>query len=1344
MGISKVSNRWLNRTYKAIAIFLVIFAVLISALRLFLPYAHNYRLDLQAYLNNTYESNILIGSLHMDWQSSGPSLVANNVSLLQTDASEVYIKAFEMNVDFWKSLRYRRFITKDFTLDGVKVLFDKNLFATRSNTSQDALLIDNISELFLKQIGQFSVNNSQVIVRTSAGERTFLIDQLDWLNQGDQHKAHGEIILDGITSNTLQVNLSVKGEVLSEMQGTLFIAAKKLDITPWLDSVLAIDNEKTHSTINFDAWLSIENGLAEQLHVSLGDNQVAWQVNESIRTFNIDQGDILFSQLNTSDKISIQSSDVLIRSNEDHWDPLYFSYYQNNDSKEGYVSTFNIAGVADFLPLFIAQDDVRNLIEKLNPVGEVRDAFFRYADNELSANAQFSRLTTLYSDGIPGISNVNGEIILSDNYIQMTINAKDGELDFNKHFKAPIPYQSLSATVNVQHSEKAWSLTSDSIDFVSEQLKLTAEMGVFSSNNAPVKMSLLATAVEGNALFAETFYPHLLMGGDLVDYLNGSLQKGSIEQALVLVNGPLDRFPYGDGSGIFTVDAELTDGTFKFDSDWPAIKHFNANLNFTNNSMMITGRDGSLSGIDVRGVTTSIADLSDEQILVVDANFQDTAPELVTNLMLVSPFDDSVGKVLEHVVIDKNIAGLFSLNIPLNNNKLTEAKGKITFNNNDIALQGPEMHFAQVNGDLTFINERIFADDLQLTWRGMPMSLDVNAYDKEQHYQTDITIYADWKKREWQAQLPDLLKPYSDGSLNWQGQLAIKHFHDGQFSYDFAIKSDLLATKLDLPAPFNKDINEKNIANIKVFGNEELSNIEVKVGKTFNFNGNLNHEKVSFSQAHLLLGKEEMYLPVSGFHITTHLAEANFEQWQPFIRDLISSLPSDDTAQEGHEKTQSLLAQPQRIRGDIAKVNFIGESIHDVSFNLEDELSWWLLSLSSKEARGKVKFFPNWHNQGLAVDADFIHLSPNTLLLPTKDADDTLKTIKNTNLDTLESIDKTKEGITQIASLPFDINVNNEIFSDIPPLQVSCKQCAYGNLNFGHVSFSIEREKSDLLKLNNFVAKRKKNKLSFDGQWQHNESLSRTKLTGEFQSKDIEREFEQLGMSSTIRDSGLKSYFDLNWQGGPQNFALAHFNGDFNAQLDEGYLAEVPDKARAFSILSLQSLIRKLKFDFRDIFSDGMFYSEIKGDFHVKNGVIYTKNTFLKGSAGDLSIKGNTDLNTEILDYSMSYKPNFSSSLPAIAWIAFANPVAFLAGIAIDEVITSNVVSEYKIEVTGSIEEPSVKVVDRKTKNISVGRDSPPKVVENMPINEKKTLGVMDPETGLIEDIEQQPSDNNG
>ena len=56
--------------------------------------------------------------------------------------------------------------------------------------------------------------------------------------------------------------------------------------------------------------------------------------------------------------------------------------------------------------------------------------------------------------------------------------------------------------------------------------------------------------------------------------------------------------------------------------------------------------------------------------------------------------------------------------------------------------------------------------------------------------------------------------------------------------------------------------------------------------------------------------------------------------------------------------------------------------------------------------------------------------------------------------------------------------------------------------------------------------------------------------------------------------------------------------------------------------------------------------------------------------------------------------------------------MAFLTGLAINEIITASVINEVVFEVTGDLNEPIVREVNRKSKDVSVGRSAPPKVIE--------------------------------
>tara|TARA_R110002124_G_scaffold196067_2_gene363134 strand:- start:26053 stop:30195 length:4143 start_codon:yes stop_codon:yes gene_type:complete len=1360
MSVSTVLNRWLKRLYKLLAILLVVFAVLISTLRLFLPYAHNYRQNVEDYINTTYNSNISIGSLSMGWQTSGPTLITRQVELSSLGDNKIYIDSLEVELDFWRSVRSRQLVTKDFVISGAELTFEQDALANSAeevsdNDESDESLLDSLSTILLDQISRFSIRDSHVLYRSIAGDRAFTINEMFWLNDNDRHQANGTVIVDGLSSNNLKVLLDFKGQSFDNLSGQAYLEANEIDITPWLGRVLAIKDANTHSAINFNAWLNISAGEAEFIQLALGNNKITWQHLDKVQSFEVIGGDVEIKTLGEL-QFNVATSALTIKRNGIETNRLSLLANVDGDNVNGYISALELASFTGISPLLLNDVALESLLLDLAAVGRVEDIHFRTSADDLAITAEFSNVNSHFSHGIPGIDNVSGELVYLNNQLQISLNAVDGALNFDKHFKYPIPYTRLSSQINAQFFADDWQLLVDNIEFSSPELNLTADVKVESIKDQPITMSLLASVSDGNAKYAEYYYPHLLMGPGLVGYLNGAIVDGKVNQALVLFNGPLQNFPFDHHEGVFVVDAELSESTFKFDPEWPAINNFSANLNFTNNSMLITGRAGQLSGIDVSGVEAAIASLSDGQVLTVDADFTNVQPQQVSQLMDASPMQNSIGVTLEQVLISDPISGDFSLTLPLNDLDAVVAKGHVDFKNNRLALQAPRMDFSQVNGRLDYANDVLTASNVEMDWRGLPLTLNVQAKQKSEFYNVNIETLAQWQASQWHAQLPHDLVKYAQGPLAWQGLLAL-NISDDKFTYDYQINSKLNELTLALPAPFSKNAAEQVAVSIHAFGDEFNSTISADIGEKVDFYGLLDHQQTHFSLAHLVLGKQQLWLPTTGFHITADLAQANYEQWQPLVLDILASLEAEPVAVNTSAATlasstseSSLLSTPDKIHGKIDNLSVYGENFQQVDFNFAAEPNWWLLNVNAKELRGSAKFYPDWHQQGIDIDADFMHLnnvdgtSPKEVVSENDPgseitiaqakniaSEQAISTTEDDDVEATRHIEKTDADNTELAvdtmiekptPLMIDHVSNAEIFAAMPPLKVKCASCRYGDYDFGAVAFTLEREDVNTLLLNKFTAKRGKTQMAFDARWQQDNDSSNTRITGTLNTNSVAREVENIGYASIIRDSGIAMKYDVVWQGGPHDFALSTFDGQLSAKLDDGYLADVDDKGvRILSLLSLQSLVRKLSFDFRDIFSDGMFYSELAGTFTMKNGVVYTDNVLMKGTAGDLTIVGNTNLNNGDLDYRMSYKPNLTSSLPVLAWIATLNPVTFLAGMALDEVITSTVIAEINFEVTGNLDEPTFKQVSRKNKNISVGRSSPPKIVDSTPDNSPDT-----------------------
>jgi len=1316
MSVSKLLNSCINKLYKVLAITLVLLAVSVSGLRLMLPYAENYRLNLQNYINQNYQLNLVIGSLDAGWRKLGPSLVAKNVSLLQTEQASIFIKRIDLSIDFWASIQARQFITNDFTLSGTKIFIDKNALEKDSKLNISATplpshkqqtnkgTIDRVVELFLTQIDHFSVRESQMVVKHSENKyHNISINQLAWKNTANRHSAQGDVVFGNLSAKNLKLQLNLTGNKQQELAGTVYLEGNNLDITPWLEQVIKIDNEQTDSSISFKSWLSLKDGSAEKLQVQLGDNQINWRYQNREHRLSLLKGQLLTNFFGNLNQFQLRSSPLIFKLDQQEWQPITVQASNRQNLFTSYFSGIQLQYITPLVPLLVDDKILLKQVGELDPTGDLSDVFIQSHQGKFNVSAQFNNISLSYSRGLPGIEHLSGSFLVADNRIQLSVKAKHGKLDFKKHFSRALPYQYLSAVIEGKVDQDGWRFGSENLIFNSAELELQGGFGVNIPKDGLASLSLFANVNDIKATNAQYYFPHLLMGKNLVTYLNKGLIKGDISQVKVLFNGALEKFPFKDNEGIFTVDAELTNSTFMFDSQWPAIKKFNANLNFTNNSMLITGHSGDLLGVDVRGVKANIADLSDKQLLKINANINNAQPEVVQALIAQSPLKNSVGKTLEFITLHDVINGQFSLNIPLNSPEKTIAAGLINFHNNQITLKEPMMFFDKVNGQLSFENDKLNTKNLQVNWLGMPMKLALNTHNNQGHYQTDITIDADWAEKQWQAQVPSLLQAYAQGNLVWHGDLSLLTPEKGAFSYQLKIDSNLQGIQFNLPTPYAKTFNEKMSLMVNVNGGLQQSIIDTKIGDKFNFYGVLAHQNASFSRAHLLLGNEQMLLPMDGFYITTNIEEADFSQWQPLVSNIIGSVEKYSTQKE--TSTDALLPVPERIRGTIKNLDVYGQKLSNVSFNLFDKMQWWLLQLNAKEVRSQIKIYPDWLKQGIDVDADFLHLN----------LDDEVPLQIAIGKPTISHVeDKIIMPIVSRAD-------NDKLFAFIPPLKVHCDSCSYSKLDFGTVDFSIKRKQKDVIALENFVAKRGKNKLSFKGDWLHNAERSITHIEGKVHTSDIQHEFEQLGFTSAIKESGGTVGFSLNWQNAPQNFTFANLNGDLSAKIDDGYVVEVSDQARMLSIFSLNSLVRKLTLDFRDIFSKGMFYSSIKGDFNLRNGVIYTDNTHMKGAAGDLTMKGNTQLVSGKLDYIASFKPNLSS-IPILAWVASSNPVIFLTSLAIEKVFVSNVITKIDFEISGNVNEPKVDKINSKSRKVRVGQSIAPEFVDDNAIKDTNIL----------------------
>ncbi len=142
------------------------------------------------------------------------------------------------------------------------------------------------------------------------------------------------------------------------------------------------------------------------------------------------------------------------------------------------------------------------------------------------------------------------------------------------------------------------------------------------------------------------------------------------------------------------------------------------------------------------------------------------------------------------------------------------------------------------------------------------------------------------------------------------------------------------------------------------------------------------------------------------------------------------------------------------------------------------------------------------------------------------------------------------------------------------------------------------------------------------------------------------------------------------------------------------------------SLLSLDSLLRKLRLDFRDVFERGFFYRSVRSTASIQHGVVHFSDFRLDGMAGVIKAEGDVDLPQQQMDVDLRFSPDVTSSLPVVT--AFVvTPVAGVTVLALSKLLSPvvEVITELRFRAHGDLQSPQLEEVRRSSREIDLGEN---------------------------------------
>ncbi|MGL6005019.1 YhdP family protein [Aeromonas sobria] len=1288
--------RWLSRGWFALGILFVLLAMMVTLVRVGGPLLNQYRESLIHTLLGDSQLKVSVGQVGLDWTQSGPALELQQLAIAPDSGRfTVQLGKAWVHLDFWRTLNQLKPVFGELILSDGDITLDfsqpANSREPEGDAQQGALL-----RFLLTQLATFDVHNTRLSVTTSVGDlRALDIAQLRWQNRGKRHQGVGKAyLINGVGESTIDLILEVEAPSarLDRLKGQLYLGARQLDISPILAKIHA-GEPKLAGQIDFQLWSEFDHGKLGNTLLEFGNNYLIWKdlKDQGLHRLGLDGGKIQLRR--DGQNWQLASHNVIFKLDDKPWLHSRLQLERVGERVQGYVPQIDLDQIAQLSQLvsgiYPAQSE---LLKQSKPKGKLTDLILQ-ADagwQDLSLSGQIAHVSLNAWHDVPGFGDLNGEFWLTPKGGRASVTLLNDKLDPARHFKEPIPVNRFSARLDWWREAQGWVLYGQDIALDNPDLTLASRFRLDLFEHP--FLALTGRIDVKNAGNADRYYPLQVMDKGLVDYLSGALKGGKAKGADLLWYGEFRDFPYEKGEGIFQVAVPLEQATYQFFPGWQSLTDLQIDLLFQNASLDMRSRSTQLGKASSDSVHAWIPSLSPGGHLYVDAKVQGEG-QAISDYLQDSPLGSSVGQALREIEIRGPMAGSVKLDIPLDGESEVKASGDATFSNNKVRVASLDLPLEKVQGRLEYDNEQTRFSNLKASLWNQPLTLDYQGRQHPDRYQVDLDFKGQWDSRRQPAAISSF--GILNGRSNWGGKLGLTLPDSKPFSFQLAMDSNLQGMGLDLPLPLAKVASSRLPLKVIARGRDGSADIRAVLGADVDM------------QTRLVYGEGVPYL-----------SRLRVDVGQPGAR-VLRDVPMLLAINQQEADVGGWLA---RLKQWLPAQNQTGNAVVGPSFLPQE---WWVDGQLARAYIGSAtlkatRFTVGPTNQATEVMID----SPDVMGVIR------LPAVANRPVDAKFARIHWSGKSSDLSPDP-DAKQDNAIMASIPWLQVSCVDCRFGELPLGEVKGELVPG-ANKVTLKGLDVRLAGSQLTGSVDWLADGNRMQTRARGKLTSNNSELLLKRLGYTSPIGDAPGSLAFDLNWQDVPYRPSLPTLGGSANYQLEGGTLREVNDKgARLLSLLSLDSLLRKLRLDFRDVFDKGFYFESMSASATIKQGQVSNDDFYMKGAAGNLRGEGIADLVRWQLDYELSFSPNLGGTLPVVAAFSIT-PVTGLYVLALSKLLEPvvDVVTRIDFRISGPLDAPKLIEAGRDRARIKLNQQQKEAVDAAAPTLPAATPFLLNPQPG--------------
>ena len=883
-------------------------------------------------------------------------------------------------------------------------------------------------------------------------------------------------------------------------------------------------------------------------------------------------------------------------------------------------------------------------LARWQPQGQVRAVQWDWRGaKDYEAKGQVEGLTLLAQPaaaqvGIPGVQGLDAHFALNAQGGQAQLRMQSGVLDFPGVFEASqVPMDALQAQVHWRLEDGHLEVQVPALQFrnadAQGHAQATWHTGTGEQPRLPGYLDLNGVLERANGASVHRYLP-LAVGETARHYVRDSVRAGEASGVQFEVRGMLRDMPFKQpGSGRFYIHAPLRDVIYDFAPErvlpkgskpWPVLQQVQGDLVFDGASMAVQHAQAQIaerSAVHMDRVQAQIADLAHPHL---DLQVGGQAPlQQLLDVVRASPLAGMTGHALDSAQAEGVAQLEFQLALPIADAAATQVAGYVGLQGNGLQLMSGVPALSQLKGQVHFSEHGFELREVQGQAVGGPVAASGGMPSGAQGVNIAVRGTATAQGLAAYDGVPVVaqLGQYAQGAAPYSVQVQA-----AQGETRVTVQSDLQGLSLDLPLPLNKSAEARwplRVTHRSTPGARQWLEVAVPGRVQVGYVQDTSMQPHRVVAGQIVVGDVDApSMPVSGVHAQVALPLLDVDAWTQWVQQALSG----NTA--GSEATAQAFV-PQRVDVEVGQLRVRQRVLEQVQAQLQRSEGLWRGQLQAPQLAGYVEYrMPSVANTTGRVYARLKHLT-----LPQSAA---------------QALEVAPEVQQELHSLPaLDIEVQQ--------LEVAGK--ALGQLHLQARNRVTEAGREWWLQ--KFALQTPEAQWQASGFWQAAQGAQpgRTHLNFLLDMDSAGLLLERFGMGGVIRAGQGRLNGEIAWQGSPLSPHWPSMDGAVHLQLDKGQFLKVePGMGKLLSVLSLQSLSRRVALDFRDVFSQGFAFDFIRGDVAVQQGVARTNNLQMKGLNAAVLMEGQASLAQETQDLHVVVVPEINAMTASLA-ATVINPV---------------------------------------------------------------------------------------